>query len=70
MIKHAKSEKDGSAPVVQMDTVLELLEKTVVLIGQCSNTVIYEMRKNALLGVTGTFTTQVAAMLKEKTSLV
>ena len=30
-----KLEKGGNAPVVQMDTVLELLEKTVALIGQC-----------------------------------
>ena len=32
MIENANSEKDGNVPVVQMDTVLELLEKTVVLI--------------------------------------
>ena len=37
MIENANSEKDSNAPVVQMDTVLELLEKTVVLIGQWSN---------------------------------
>ena len=54
MIENSNSEKDGNAPVVQMDTVLELLEKTVVLIGQRSNTITYERRKNALLGVTGT----------------
>ena len=46
MIENADSEKDGNAPVVQMDTVLELLEKTVVLTGQCSNTITYERRKN------------------------
>ena len=39
-----------------MDTILELLEKTVVLIGQCNNTITYERRKNALLSVTGTST--------------
>ena len=53
-----------------MDTVLELLEKTVVLVGQCSNAITYDRRRNALLGVTGTSTTQVAAMLKEKTSFL
>ena len=57
MIENANSEKDGNPPVVQMDTILELLEKTVVLIGQCINTITYERRKNALLGVTGTSTT-------------
>ena len=70
MIESANSEKDGNAPVVQMDTVFELLEKTVVLIGQCSNTITYTRRKNALLGVTGTSTTQVTAMLKEKASFL
>ena len=30
MIKSANSGKDGSAPVVQINTVLELLEKTVM----------------------------------------
>ena len=69
-IKNANSEKEDNAPVVQMDTVLELLEKTVVLIGLCSNTLTYERRKNALLGVTGTSTTKVAAMLKEKASFL
>ena len=70
MIEKANSEKDGNAPVVEMDTVLELLEKTVVLIGQCSNTATYERRKNAFLGVTGTSFTQVAAMLKENVSFL
>ena len=57
MTENANSEKDGNPPVVQMDTILELLEKTVVLIGQCINTITYERRKNELLGVTGTSTT-------------
>ena len=70
MIENAKSEKDGNAPVVQMDTVLQLLEVTVVLIGQCSNTITYERCKNPLQGVTGTSTTLVAAMLKEKVSFL
>ena len=34
MIENVDLEKGGNAPVVQMDTVLELLEKTVALIGQ------------------------------------
>ena len=49
MIENANSEKDSNAPVVQMDTVLELLEKTVVLIGQWSNILTDERCKNALL---------------------
>ena len=57
MTENANSEKDGNPPVVQMDTILELLEKTVVLIGQCCNTITYERCKNALLSVTGTSTT-------------
>ena len=36
MIENANSEKDGNAPVVQMDTILELLQKTVVLTSQCT----------------------------------
>ena len=70
MIENANSEKEVNASVVQIDTVLELLEKNVVLIRQCRNTITYERRKNALLGVTGTSTTQVAAVLKEKTSFL
>ena len=46
----------GSSSVVEMDTVLELLEKTVLLIGQCNNTITYERRKNVLVGVTGEVT--------------
>ena len=53
-----------------MDTVLELLEKTVLLIGQCNNTITYERRKNVLLGVTRASLSQVASMLKEKTAFL
>ena len=35
MTENTDLEKGGNAPVVQRDTVLELLEKTVALIGQC-----------------------------------
>ena len=66
MIENPNSVKGGNAAVVQMDTVLELLERSVVLIGQCSNTITCGWRKNVLLGVTGISTTQVAAILKEK----
>ena len=50
----------GSSSTIEMDSVLELLENTVLLIGQCNNTITYERRKNVLLGVTGTFLSQVA----------
>ena len=60
----------GSSSTVEMDTVLELLEKTVLLIGQCNNTITYERRKNVLLGVTGTSSSQVASMLKEKAAFL
>ena len=53
-----------------MDTELELLEKTVLLIGQCNNTITYERRKNVLLGVTWTSSSQVASMLKGKTAFL
>ena len=38
----------GSSIAVEMDTVLELLEKTVLLIGQCNNTITYERRKRVI----------------------
>ena len=56
----------GSSGTVEMDTVLEPLEKTVFWTRQCNNTITYERRKNRLLGVTGTSLSQVASMLKEK----
>ena len=59
----------GIFSTVEMDTVLELLE-TVLLIGQCNNTITYERRKNVLLGVTGTSSSQVASMLKEKVAFL
>ena len=34
----------GSSGTVEMDTVLEHLEKTVLLIGQCNNTITYEIQ--------------------------
>ena len=51
----------GSSSTQEMDTilVLELLEKTVLLIGQCNKTITYERRENVLLGVTGTSSSQV-----------
>ena len=70
MIENSNLVKDGNAAVVQMDTVLELLKKTILLIGQCSNNITYERRKNILLGVTGTSNAQVAAILKEKASFL
>ena len=48
----------GIFSTVEMDTVLELLEKTVLLIGQCNNAITYERRKNVLLGVTGASSSQ------------
>ena len=60
----------GSSSTVEMDTVLELLEKPVLLIGQCNNVITYERRKNVLLGVTGTSSSQVASMLKEKAAFL
>ena len=60
----------GSNSIVEMDTALELLEKKVLLIGQCNNAITYERRKNVLLGVTETSSLQVASMLKEKAAFL
>ena len=60
----------GSSSTVEMDTALELLEKIVLLIGQCNNTITYDRRKNVLLGVTGTSSSQVASMLREKVAFL
>ena len=60
----------GSSSTVEMDTLLELLEKRILSIGQCNNTITYERRKNVLLGVTGTSSSQVASVLKEKAAFL
>ena len=60
----------GSSSTVEMDTVLKPLEKTVLLIGQCNNTITYQRKKNVLLGVTGTSSSQAASMLIEKAAFL
>ena len=60
----------GSSSTVEMDTVLKPLEKTVLLIGQCNNTITHQRKKNVLLGVTGTSSSQAASMLKEKAAFL
>ena len=45
VIENSNSAKDPEAPVVHMKTVFGLLEKNVVLIGQCNNEVTYKRRK-------------------------
>ena len=60
----------GSSSTVEMDTALEPLQKTVLLIGQCNNTNTNERRKNVLLDVTGASSSQVASMLKEKAAFL
>ena len=59
-----------AVPTVEMDTVLELLEKTVLLFGQCNNTITYEIKKMFLFAVTGTSSSQVASVLKEKVAFL
>ena len=44
---------NGSSSTVEMDTILELLEKTVLLIGQCNNTITYEKKKMFYLASQG-----------------
>ena len=60
----------GSSSTVEMDTVLKRLEKTKLFIGQCNNIITYERRKNGLLDVTGTSSSQVASMLKQKAAIL
>ena len=42
-----------SSSTAEMDTVLELLEKIMLLIGQCNNKITQDRRKEVFLGVTG-----------------
>lgn len=57
MIEHVNKANNNNVPALQMDMVLELLGKTIVLVSQYINTIMYERRKNILFGVTGTSTT-------------
>lgn len=66
MIKNVKKANVGNAPAVQMGMVLDLLKKKVVFVGQCMNTITYERCKNVLLGVAGTFATDITALLKKR----
>ena len=59
-----------SSSTAEMDTVLELLEKIMLLIGQCNNKIIQDRRKEVFLGVTGTSPSQVASILKEKAAFL
>ena len=60
----------GSSSTAEMDTVLKLLEKITLLIGQCNNKITQDKRKEVFLGVTGTSPSQVALILKEKTAFL
>ena len=66
MTENVNKANNDNVPALQMDMFLELLGKTIVLVGQYMNTIMYERRKNIILGVTGTSTKQVTALLKEK----
>ena len=50
MIKNISTANDDNAPGIQMDMVMQLLERTVIFIDQCMNKM-YERFKNVLLGV-------------------
>ena len=60
----------GNSSTAEMDTMLELLEKIMLLIGQCNNRIIQDRRKEVFLGVTGTSPSQVASILKEKAAFL
>ena len=60
----------GNSSTAEMDTMLELLEKIMLLIGQCNNKIIQDRRKEVFLGVTGTSPSQVASILKEKAAFL
>ena len=69
MVEQLNSGSDSSI-TIKINTALDFLEKTVLLIGRCNNTVTYERRINVLLVVTGTSSSQVASMLKEKAAFL
>ena len=50
MIKNISIANNDNAPGIQMDMVMQLLERTVIFIDQCMNNM-YERLKNVLLGV-------------------
>ena len=50
MIKNISTANDDNAPGIEMDMVMQLLERTVIFIDQCMNNM-YERFKNVLLGV-------------------
>ena len=60
----------GSSSTVEMDTVLELLEKALLLIGQCNIQLHMKEKKNVLLGVTETSSSQAASILEEKAAFL
>ena len=39
-LKNVNSAKDGETPIVDMGRLLEKKEKSLVLVGRCSNTII------------------------------
>ena len=50
MIKNISTANDDNASGIEMDMVMQLLERTVIFIDQCMNNM-YERFKNVLLGV-------------------
>ena len=50
MIKNISTANDDNAPGIEMDMVMQLLERTVIFIDQCMNNM-YERFKDVLLGV-------------------
>ena len=51
MIKNVSRGNDDNAPGIEMDMVMQLLERTVIFVDECTNNM-YERFKNVLLGVT------------------
>ena len=62
-----KEEKE-EPPQLDIVEALALLEQTVLLVGQCHNSISYERRKNVLGALMSS--TQVSTMLKEKADLL
>ena len=55
-------------PQLPIDDALQLIEQTVLLVGQCCNTISCDRRKSILSSVTGS--TQASSMLKEKAEIL
>ena len=55
---------------ISLPEAADLLEQSVLLLGQCSNTLTYERRRNVLSSILTGGSTQVSAMLKDNKDIL